>query len=198
MVTRNGVVKKTAFREYDSRQSSLIAMKLLEGDEVVAVRTTTGENDVLIFTEQGMGIRFRESELRPMGRATQGVRGIKLREGDRVVAAASSADGTEVLMLTSGGYGKRTAMEQFRDQKRGGIGVKAIKLTRVRGTLAGARAVSKDMEVFVIASNGVAIRTRVDSVSRQKREASGVKVINLPDGVTVSAFEPVENGEDEE
>ena len=196
MVTRKGVVKKTLFREYDSRQASLIAIKLQEGDEVVAVRTTTGENDLLIFTEQGMGIRFAESELRPMGRATQGVRGIRLREGDRVVAAASSADGDHVLILTSGGYGKRTAMEQFRDQKRGGLGVKAIKLTRVRGTLVGARAVLKGMEVFVIASSGVAIRTKTDSVSRQKREASGVKVIDLPAGVTVSAFAPVDNDEE--
>ena len=196
MVTRKGVVKKTLFREYDSRQSSLVAIKLQEGDEVVAVRTTTGENDLLIFTEQGMGIRFAESELRPMGRATQGVRGIRLRDGDRVVAAASSADGDQVLILTSGGYGKRTMMEQFRDQKRGGLGVKAIKLTRVRGTLVGARAVAKGMEIFVIASNGVAIRTPVDSISRQKREASGMKIIGLPSGVTVSAFAPVDNEEE--
>jgi DNA gyrase subunit A len=87
-------------------------------------------------------------------------------------------------------------MEQFRDQKRGGLGVKAIKLTRVRGKLVGARAVLKGMEVFVIASSGVAIRTKTDSVSRQKREASGVKVIDLPDGVTVSAFTPVDNEEE--
>ncbi|HSR45551.1 MAG TPA: DNA gyrase subunit A [Acidimicrobiia bacterium] len=196
MVTRKGVVKKTLFSEYDSRQSSLVAIKLQAGDEVVAVRTTMGDNDLLIFTENGMGIRFKESELRPMGRATQGVRGIKLRAGDRVVAAASSADGDHVLILTSGGYGKRTAMDQFRDQKRGGIGVKSIKLTKVRGIVAGARAVTKGMEVFVIASNGVAIRTKVDSVSRQKREASGVKVIRLPEGVSVSAFAPVENDEE--
>ena len=196
MVTRKGVVKKTLFSEYDSRQSSLVAIKLQAGDEVVAVRTTMGDNDLLIFTENGMGIRFKESELRPMGRATQGVRGIKLRAGDRVVAAASSVDGDHVLILTSGGYGKRTAMDQFRDQKRGGIGVKSIKLTKVRGIVAGARAVTKGMEVFVIASNGVAIRTKVDSVSRQKREASGVKVIRLPEGVSVSAFAPVENDEE--
>ena len=108
------------------------------------------------------------------------------------MAAASSADGDEVLILTSGGYGKRTKMEQFRDQKRGGLGVKAIKLTRVRGTLVGARAVMKGMEIFVIASNGVAIRTKVDAISRQKREASGVRVIGLPDNITVSAFAPVD------
>jgi DNA gyrase subunit A len=123
-----------------------------------------------------------------MGRATQGVRGIKLRSGDRVVGAASSTDGDEVLLITSGGYGKRTKMDQFRPQRRGGMGVKSLKLTRVRGHLVNARAVLPGMEIFVIASNGVAIRTKVDQISRQKREASGVKVMGLPEGVTVSTF----------
>ncbi len=188
MITKNGVVKKTAFSEYDSRQSSLIAIKLQEDDEVVAVRTTNGENDVLIFTEQGMGIRFSENDLRPMGRATQGVRGIRLREGDRVVSAASSTDGSELVLLTSGGYGKRTKMDEFRPQKRGGIGLKTMKLTRVRGVMVGARAVSDDMELFVISSSGVAIRTPVKKISRQKRGASGVKVMNLPEGDLIAAF----------
>ena len=188
MITKNGVVKKTAFSEYDSRQSSLIAIKLQEDDEVVAVRTTNGENDVLIFTEQGMGIRFSENDLRPMGRATQGVRGIRLREGDRVVSAASNTDGSELVILTSGGYGKRTKMDEFRPQKRGGIGLKTMKLTRVRGVMVGARAVTDDMELFVISSSGVAIRTPVKKISRQKREASGVKVMNLPEGDLIAAF----------
>ena len=188
MITKNGVVKKTAFSEYDSRQSSLIAIKLQEDDEVVAVRTTNGENDVLIFTEQGMGIRFSENDLRPMGRATQGVRGIRLREGDRVVSAASNTDGAELVVLTSGGYGKRTKMDEFRPQKRGGIGLKTMKLTRVRGVMVGARAVTDDMELFVISSSGVVIRTPVKKISRQKREASGVKVMNLPEGDLIAAF----------
>ena len=115
-----------------------MAIKLVEGDEVVSVRTTGGENDMLIFTANGQGIRFPEADLRPMGRATQGVRGIRLRPGDQVVAATSSADGAEVLLLTSNGYGKRTPIEQFRGQGRGGIGVKAIKLTKARGALIGA------------------------------------------------------------
>ncbi len=188
MITKNGVVKKTAFSEYDSRQSSLIAIKLQEDDEVVAVRTTNGENDVLIFTEQGMGIRFSENDLRPMGRATQGVRGIRFREGDRVVSAASNTDGAELVVLTSGGYGKRTKMDEFRPQKRGGIGLKTMKLTRVRGVMVGARAVTDDMELFVISSSGVVIRTPVKKISRQKREASGVEVMNLPEGDLIAAF----------
>jgi DNA gyrase subunit A len=109
MVTKNGQAKKTEFQEYDSRNSTLVAINLTEGDELVSVRTTNGQNDFLIFTRDGQGIRFAESDLRPMGRATQGVRGIKLREGDEVVGAVSDVDGDELLLLTSGGYGKRTA-----------------------------------------------------------------------------------------
>ena len=198
IVTRKGVAKKTPFSEYDSRQSSLIAINLQEDDEVVAVRTTSGEHDMMLFTREGMGIRFAESDLRPMGRATQGVRGIKLREGDEVVGAASSTEGEEILLITTGGYGKRTRMEEFRAQKRGGLGLKALKLTRVRGTLVGARAVSPGDEVFVISSTGVAIRTQVDSISRQKREASGVKVIDLSGEGQVAAFAKSIAEEDEE
>jgi len=188
IITKNGVAKKTPFSEYDSRQSSLIAINLQDGDEVVAVRTTNGENDMMLFTREGMGIRFAESDLRPMGRATQGVRGIKLREGDVVVGAASNTEGEEILLITTGGYGKRTKMNEYRSQKRGGLGLKALKLTKVRGTLVGARAVNPGDEVFVISSTGVAIRTEVDSISRQKREASGVKVIDLSKESQVAAI----------
>lgn len=196
MVTKQGTAKKTLFREYDSRNKTLVAINLPEDDEVVAVRTTTGNNDVLIFTAQGQGIRFSEADLRPMGRATQGVRGIKLREEDQVVGAASNIDGDDVLLLTSAGYGKRTAMSLFRRQGRGGMGVKAMKLTRARGRLIGARAISKGMEVFLISSNGVGIRTPVDRISRQQREASGVRVMNLPPDATLAALTLVTSEED--
>ncbi|HEX5721376.1 MAG TPA: DNA gyrase subunit A [Acidimicrobiia bacterium] len=188
MVTKLGTAKKTLFREYESRNQTLVAIKLTEGDEVVSVRTTTGENDVLIFTRNGQGIRFPEKDLRPMGRATQGVRGIKLREGDEVVAATSSADGEDVLLLTSNGYGKRTSIEQFRGQGRGGIGVKAIKLTRARGSLLGARGVSKGTEVFLISSSGIAIRTPVDKISRQQRDSTGVRVMHVGQDSELAAF----------
>ncbi len=187
MVTRQGQAKKTELKEYDSRNQTLIAINLSEGDELVAVRTTNGENDMLLFTRNGQGIRFSESDLRPMGRATQGVRGIKLRPGDEVVAAASNTEGDEVLLLTSNGYGKRTVMDQFPKQNRGGIGVKAIKLTRARGTLIGARAVSKDQEVFLISSGGIGIRTKVGSISRQQRDATGVRVMDVGEGA-LAAF----------
>jgi DNA gyrase subunit A len=142
----------------------------------------------MLFTEMGQGIRFKESDIRPMGRDTMGVRGIRLREGDRVVSAASNEEGPDILMLTSGGHGKRTKVSEFRRQQRGGLGLKAMKLTRVRGRLVAARAVSPGLEIFVTSSNGVVIRTAVDTISRQKRDASGVKVMNLSDGGEVSAF----------
>jgi DNA gyrase subunit A len=195
MVTKLGQTKKTEFKEYDSRNSTLVAINLAPDDELVEVRTTNGQNDMLLFTANGQGIRFSEADLRPMGRATQGVRGIKLREGDRVVAAASNIDGVEVLLMTSAGYGKRTSMEQFPRQGRGGIGVKAIKLTRVRGTLVGARAVDKEDEVFLISSTGIGIRTPVGKISRQQRDATGVKVMDVGKGA-LTAFTIVQ-GEDE-
>ena len=188
IATRNGQVKKTRFAEYDSRQASLIAIKLADDDEVVSVRTTSGDADLLLFTHNGQGIRFAEDEIRAMGRSTQGVRGIKLREGDYVVSAAQDGEGDEVLLLTNAGFGKRTKMNQFPKQKRGGLGVKAIKITRSRGTLIAARAVSPGSEVFLTSSDGIVMRTAVDSISRQKRDASGVKVMNLEADATLTAF----------
>ncbi|HEX6147813.1 MAG TPA: DNA gyrase subunit A [Acidimicrobiia bacterium] len=188
MVTKRGVAKKTEFKEYDSRNQTLVAIKLIDNDELVSVRPTNGANDMLIFTKEGMGIRFKESDLRAMGRGTQGVRGIKLRDGDDVVAAVSNVEGDEVLLLTSGGYGKRTAISEFRRQTRGGIGVKAFKITRVRGPLVGAKAVSKDDDVFLISSKGIGIRTPVAKISRQKRDSTGVRVIDVGEGNELSAL----------
>jgi len=197
IATRNGQVKKTKFSEYDSRQASLIAIKLAEGDEVVAVRTTSGNADLLLFTHNGQGIRFAESDIRAMGRSTQGVRGVKLREGDFVVSAAQDGDGDEVLLLTDAGYGKRTKMDQFPKQKRGGFGVKAIKITPSRGHLIGARSVSPGSQLFATASDGIVMRMEGDAISRQKRDASGVKVMNLEEGSTLTAFTMVAGEEAE-
>jgi DNA gyrase subunit A len=197
MVTSRGQAKKTEFKEYDSRNQTLVAIKLLDNDELVSVRPTNGENDLLIFTKEGMGIRFKESDLRAMGRGTQGVRGIRLRDADQVVAAVSNVEGDEVLLLTSGGYGKRTAISEFRRQTRGGIGVKAFKITRIRGNLVGAKAVSKDDDVFLISSKGIGIRTPVVKISRQKRDSTGVRVIDVGNGNELSAIAIVHDVVDE-
>jgi len=187
MFTKNGQVKKSKFVDYDSRNQVLVAIKLQGDDEVVAVRATSGNNDLLMFTRAGQGIRFSEKDARPMGRASQGVRGVKLRDGDQVVAAATDEEGSEMLVLTSGGYGKRTKLELFRRQRRGGFGVKAMKLTKTRGSMVGARAVTPDNEVFMISSDGIVIRQAVKDISRQRRESTGVRVMNLEDGAELSA-----------
>ncbi|MBT8199317.1 MAG: DNA gyrase subunit A [Acidimicrobiia bacterium] len=198
IATAKGQVKKTKFSDYDSRSSTLIAIKIGGDDEVVAVRMTNGDNDLLLFTKDGMGIRFAESDIRAMGRDTQGVRGIKLREGDRVVSVARDGEGEEVLILTQQGFGKRTRMEEFPKQKRGGIGVRAIKTTASRGNLVAARAVAPGTEIFVISSDGIVIRQPSDKISRQKRAAQGVNVMSLEDGASLSGFALVPREETEE
>ncbi len=195
--TKMGQVKKTKFAEYDSRNQVLVAISLQEDDEVVAVQATTGDNALVMFTRNGQGIRFKESDVRPMGRDTRGVRGIRLREGDEVVAAACVTEGDELLLVTSGGYGKRTKVAEFPLRNRGGIGVKAMKLTRVRGVLVGALAVSSGDEAFVTSSDGIVIRQSVDLISRQRRDSTGVKVMNLEDGAAISAIALVPREDDE-
>ena len=197
MVTRRGQIKRTAFSEYNKSRKTLIAIKMIEGDELVEVHATKGGSDVLLFTQQGQGIRFQESEVRPLSRGTRGVRGIRLREGDEVVGASVSETGDEVLMLTSGGYGKRTRIDQFPMRKRGGLGVKAYKLTPVRGKLIGARAVSPDGKVLVVSSDGQMIKMEIGSIGRRQRITSGVRVKKLDEGVTLTSFAPVLNDEAE-
>ncbi|MFV9672360.1 MAG: DNA gyrase subunit A [Acidimicrobiia bacterium] len=196
MFTKLGQVKKSKFSAYDSRNQVLVAIKLQDGDEVVDVRATGGDDDLLMFTRKGQGIRFAESDARPLGRASQGVRGIRLREGDEVVSATTAEEGGEILLLTSGGYGKRTKMELFRRQGRGGMGVKAMKLTKVRGKLIAARVVSPEDEVFMISSDGIVIRQAVSDISRQRRESTGVKVVSLDGDADLSAVALVPQNEE--
>jgi DNA gyrase subunit A len=197
MFTKLGQVKKSKFSAYDSRNQVLVAIKLQDGDEVVGVRATNGESDLLMFTKKGQGIRFTEQSIRPLGRASQGVRGIKLREGDEVVAGTTAEEGGDILLLTNGGYGKRTKMDLFRRQGRGGMGVKAMKLTRVRGTMVAALAVSDDDEVFMISSDGIVIRQAVSEISRQRRESTGVRVVSLDGEADFSAVALVPRIEEE-
>ncbi|MDK1009846.1 MAG: DNA gyrase subunit A [Actinomycetota bacterium] len=188
MFTKNGLVKKSRFTDYDSRNQVLVAINLLDGDEVVAVRQTTGESDLMMFTQKGQGIRFNENDVRPTGRASQGVRGIKLREGDSVVGAAIGDEAEAVLLLTTGGYGKRTLMEEFPCQRRGGRGVIAMKIVSTRGTLATATAVADSDEAVITSSDGIVIRQVVADINRYGRNSMGVKVMNLTDGATLSAL----------
>ena len=204
--TRRGIVKKTKLEEYNSMYQTLRAIKLVDGDELVTVRPTSGENDLLIFTQQGKGLRFNESETRSMGRDTMGVLGIRLAGKDHVVGACTDRDGDEVLFVTSKGYGKRTKMRLFlpnadaskRSRHRAGKGIMAIKLTRPRGVLVGARAVTLDDEATLVSTKGNAIRTAVAAISRQARASTGVNIMRLENDETLTAFEvsaPTENTE---
>ncbi len=188
MFTRSGQVKKSKFSDYDSRNQVLVAIKLTGDDEVVAVRQSNGESDLMIFTKNGQGIRFGEHEVRATGRASQGVRGIRLREGDQVVGAAVTDGAEDVLLLTTGGFGKRTRLGDFPVKHRGGMGVKAIKIVSTRGKLATARTVVESDEAVITSSDGIVIRQQVKKINRYGRNSMGVKVMNLAEGATLSAL----------
>ncbi len=193
IATRKGMVKKTLFREYDStRREGIIALNLKDGDEVVRVVPTSGQEDVLLVTRKGKAIRFKETNVRPMGRTATGVIGIRLDEGAEVVAADMVRDeGDDLLLITEFGFGKRTKLQHFPRKGRGGKGVIAAKLTRPRGDIVGAIVVEAGDEVFVISDDGVATRQRVDGISRQGRPTTGVRLMQLGDGAKISALAPV-------
>jgi DNA gyrase subunit A len=194
-ITRNGVVKKTALAEYDkTRTDGLIAINLREGDELVRVFDTSGDDDVFIVSRNGSTIRFSENDVRAMGRSAGGVRGMRLRDGDVVVAAdaAEAEDERELLVVTNGGYGKRTELAAFPRKGRGSMGVRGIRLKDGRGDgVVGARMVSAGDELILVSSGGTLIRTAVDEIAVQGRDASGVRVMNVDDDEQVAALAPV-------
>jgi DNA gyrase subunit A len=192
--TRNGMVKKTRMSEYDSSlRAGLIAINLNEGDELVRVIQTTGHDDVFMVSKNGMAIRFSEDDVRPMGRATAGVRGMKLKSGadDAVVSADVAHDDDMLLFVSSSGHGKRTPVSSFNRQGRGGQGVRGMKVTEARGPVAAAFMVDAGSEIIVFSSAGNLVRMGVDEISEQGRDATGVRVARLDDGDTVVAVAPV-------
>jgi DNA gyrase subunit A len=199
--TRNGMVKKTRMSEYDSSlRSGLIAINLNEGDELVRVIQTNGADDVFMVSQNGMTIRFSEEDVRPMGRATAGVRGMKLRSSnDGVVSCDLAQDDGVLLFVSSSGHGKRTPVAAFNRQGRGGQGVRGMKVTEARGTVVAAFAVDSGSEILVFSSAGNLVRMGVAEISEQGRDATGVRVARLDEGDTVVAVAPVleaEQGEE--
>jgi len=187
--TRQGVVKKTAFDEYDNgRRDGLIALNLREGDELMRVIETSGSDDIFMVSKSGMTIRFREDEVRPMGRAASGVRGMKLKAGDTVVSVDVAKDDTSILMITERGYGKRVQLNKFNVQGRGGQGVKGIKFIKNKGTsVVAAFMVGDDDEIVAVASGGTTIRTPVSGIRHIGRDATGVTIMDVPDGESVAS-----------
>jgi DNA gyrase subunit A len=192
--TKNGTVKKTVFSEYDkSRREGFIAINLKDGDELVKVVRTSGEDDIFMVSRMGMTIRFNEDDVRAMGRSAAGVRGMKLKagKGDEVVSCDVARDDTSILLVTDNGYGKRTQLDRFNVQGRGGQGVIGIKLTAKKGYVVGAFMVGLDDEVFMVSSAGVANRIPVRGISSQGRAATGVRLMNLDSGTTVASVAPI-------
>jgi DNA gyrase subunit A len=196
--TKQGQVKKTAFAEYDrSRRDGLIALNLRDGDELVAVIVTTGQDDIFMVSRAGQTIRFGEVDVRAMGRDAAGVRGMALRPGDEVVAADIARDETSILMVTSAGFGKRTQLHHFNKQGRGGQGVRGIRLTTKRGGVVAAFTVGLEDEILVISSAGVVVRLAARDISSQGRDATGVRAVSLDPGQEVASVAPVLATEDE-
>ncbi len=189
IATKKGVIKKTAFQAYDSsRRDGIIAVKLRTGDEVVQVRATSGEDELILVSRKAQAVVFNEAEVRPMGRDASGVIGIRLGAEDEVVAFDVVDPNGELLIVTDAGFGKRTLLTQYPRHHRGGKGVKTAKLTGRRGTIEGAAVVRPGHEVFLISSAGDVIRVAAKDISRMGRDTQGVRVMRLGSGVTVSAM----------
>lgn len=198
MATRNGVIKKTPLVLYGSlRKGGLNAITLDDGDELIDVRYTSGDDDIILGTHDGMSIKFNERDARPMGRTARGVRGIKLRDGDYVVGMAIIEDGADLLCITENGYGKRTDFDEYRSQTRGGIGISTYKITEKTGKLAGIKTVRDDNDVMLITNEGVIIRMSCADISKFKRSTQGVTLMRFDEGVNVVSMSVGEHAEEE-
>jgi DNA gyrase subunit A len=199
--TRQGQVKKTKMSEYDSSlRTGLIAINLKDDDELVRVIQTSGDDDIFMVSQNGMTIRFTESDVRPMGRAAAGVRGMKLKNADDAVVSCDVAkDDSVMLFVSASGHGKRTKLDKFNRQGRGGQGVRGMKVTASRVGVVAAFTVQPEDEILVFSSAGNIMRTEVRGISAQGRDATGVKVAALGKGESVVAVAPVlEGGEGED
>ncbi len=192
-VTRQGLVKRTKEAEFKNiRQNGLIALKLREGDELINVFLTTGNEEIIIGTKFGYSVRFKEDTIRSMSRMATGVKGVTLRDGDQVVGAAAITEDQEVLIITEKGYGKRTSATEYPTKGRGGKGIKTANITDKNGNLAGIVTVSGDEDIMVITDTGVIIRTAVANISQTGRATQGVKVMRLDATARIVTFALVE------
>jgi len=196
--TASGTVKKTPLKDFSRpRLSGIIAIELREGDQLVGVELTGGDQDVLLFTSAGKAIRFNEADVRPMGRTAVGVRGVKLGEGQKVISLIIASQG-DVLTATENGYGKRTPIDEYPRHGRGGQGVISIQTTERNGPVVGAELVQPGDEVMLITTSGTLVRTPVDDISVMGRNTQGVRLISLGEGEKLSGIERIVNIQDED
>jgi DNA gyrase subunit A len=197
------VVKKTPIEQYQNvRTSGLNAIKLDDGDELKWIRTTTGENEVIISTSQGQAIRFHEKDARPMGRVSRGVRGIRLRAGDQVIGMDIVEDESFIFVISEFGYGKRTKVNQFTAHKRGGVGIRSAVVNKKTGPLIGVKSLTgTDQEVIIISANGQTIRLGLKNIPQLGRATQGVRIMRLNDKdrvVSLALVEKIEDVEEED
>ena len=198
MATKYGLIKKTALSEFDSiRKGGKIAISLVEGDELISVQLTKGDDEILIGSHEGKCIRFSETDVRAMGRDTQGVRSIDLDEGDFVIDMTVIKAGDTIITVSSNGYGKRSSIEDYRLQSRAGKGIKAGEFNEKTGYLVGIKPVSEGEDIMMISDNGIAIRTQVDEISLIGRATQGVKVMRL-DGANIASIAITPHEEEQE
>ena len=180
MATKNGLIKKTPLKEYDNiRKGGKIAIKLLDGDELIGVDITSGRDDILIASHEGKCIRFNETDVRQVGRDSQGVKSMKLSENDAVIDMAIVRENGKIITISENGFGKQTDVEEFRLQQRGGMGVKAGIFNEKTGKLVALKQIEEDSDLVMIADNGVIIRTHTDDISTYSRLSQGVKIMKL-------------------
>ena len=198
MATRKGLVKKTPIQDYANvRKIGLAAISLRDDDELIEVKATDDKKDIILVTKYGQCIRFKESDVRSTGRVSMGVRCINLLDGDEVVAMQLNTQGYYLLVVSENGMGKRTSISEFTCQNRGGKGVKCYKITEKTGNVIGAKAVNEENEIMMITTEGIIIRLQCSDISILGRITSGVKLINLSDGVTVASFAKVREKEED-
>ncbi len=198
LATKDGIIKKTELSQYDSsRKTGLIAINLKDGDELIEVMKTDGKQDLMLVTRNGMSIRFKEEEVRSVGRNTKGVKGIKLKNNDCVVSLEMADDSKKLLVVSENGFGKRTRIALYRVQTRGGQGVKTYNSTNETGRIVGALVVDKEDELFIINSSSVVIRLKVDEISTMGRSTKGVKLMRIEEGDSVIAIAKVLEAENE-
>ena len=199
MCTRNGVIKKTAVTDYDtSRKGGIIGISLDEGDELIRVELTNGENDIVIGTYNGMAIRFNEKDVRSMGRVTRGVKAITLRNDDYIVGMCLASEDTQLLAVSELGYGKRTDLTEYRVQSRGGVGIRTYKCSDVTGNVVSVTTVKDDEDIMLITSEGVIIRIPASGISTIGRSTKGVRLMRLNEGVKVVSVGKTDHEEAEE
>ncbi len=199
MATKKGLVKKTPIQEYENvRKTGLAAINLRDDDELIEVKFTNNKKDILLITRDGQCIRFKETDVRVTGRNSMGVRGVNLLEGDEVVAMQLNSQGDYLLVVSENGMGKLTSISEFTVQNRGGKGVKCYRITEKTGNVVGAKAVNEGNEIMLITTEGIIIRLQCSDISIQGRITSGVKLINLEEGVTVASIAKVREKDEEQ